>query len=68
MPSKDGNSSKIKVKMRLDIHGILQVVSANLVEKGPAVIEPEPEAMDVENQDGKSKPEGANASNEVLYT
>lgn len=55
MPSKDGESSKIKVKVRLDIHGVLNVVNASLVEKIASIPEPETEKMEVEGQEGKSK-------------
>lgn len=55
MPSKDGESSKIKVKVRLDIHGVLNVVNASLVEKIASIPEPETEKMEVEGQEDKSK-------------
>ena len=41
VPSPDGDSSKVKVKVRMDIHGIFSVCSAQLVEK---LLEPEQEA------------------------
>lgn len=55
VPSKEGDSSKIKVKVRLDIHGVLNVVNASLVEKLAVVPEPEVESMEVEGQDEKTK-------------
>ena len=55
MPSKDGESSKIKLKVRLDIHGVLNVVNASLVEKIASIPEPETEKMEVEGQEYKSK-------------
>ncbi|CAH3018025.1 unnamed protein product [Porites evermanni] len=55
VPSKDGESSKIKVKVRLDIHGVLNVVNASLVEKFASIPEPETEKMEVEGQEDKSK-------------
>ena len=54
VPSKEGESSKIKVKVRLDIHGVLTVVNASLVEKLAAMPEPEPEKMEVEGQEDKT--------------
>lgn len=55
VPSKEGDSSKIKVKVRLDIHGVLNVVNASLVEKLAVAPEPEVESMEVEGQDEKTK-------------
>ena len=55
VPSKDGESSKIKLKVRLDIHGVLNVVNASLVEKIASIPEPETEKMEVEGQEDKSK-------------
>ena len=65
MPSKEGESSKIKVKVRLDIHGILTVVNASLVEKLPVATEPEVESMEVEGQGEKTKEAAGDASTEV---
>lgn len=55
VPNKEGESSKIKVKVRLNIHGVLNVVNASLVEKLAAVPEAEPEKMEVEGQEGKTE-------------
>lgn len=55
VPNKEGESSKIKVKVRLDIHGVLNVVNASLVEKLPPATEPEAESMEVEGQGEKTK-------------
>ena len=66
VPSKEGESSKIKVKVRLDIHGVLNVVDASLVEKLAAAAEPEVESMEVEGQDDKTKEANADAASEVL--
>lgn len=55
VPSKEGESSKIKVKVRLNIHGVLNVVNASLVEKLPPATEPEAESMEVEGQGEKTK-------------
>ena len=55
VPSKEGESSKIKVKVRLDIHGVLKVVNASLVEKLAVAPEPEEESMEVEGQDEKAR-------------
>ena len=35
-PTKDGESSKIKVKIRMDIHGIFYVSKAQMIEKIPS--------------------------------
>ena len=35
-PTKDGESSKIKVKIRMDIHGIFYVSKAQMIEKLPS--------------------------------
>ena len=65
VPNKEGESSKIKVKVRLNIHGILNVVNASLVEKLPAVAEPEAESMEVEGQEDKAKEAAGDAAPEV---
>lgn len=65
MPSKEGESSKIKVKVRLDIHGVLNVVNATLVEKLATASEPEAESMEVEGQDDKAKEATSDAASEV---
>ncbi|KAL9971511.1 hypothetical protein ACROYT_G017682 [Oculina patagonica] len=64
VPSKEGESSKIKVKVRLDIHGVLNVVNASLVEKLAVAQEPEVESMEVEGQDDKAKEATADAASE----
>lgn len=65
VPNKEGESSKIKVKVRLDIHGVLNVVNASLVEKLAAAPEPEVESMEVEGQDEKAKEATGDAASEV---
>lgn len=65
VPSKEGESSKIKVKVRLDIHGVLKVVNASLVEKLAVAPEPEEESMEVEGQDEKAKETTDDAVSEV---
>ena len=65
VPSKEGESSKIKVKVRLDIHGVLNVVNASLVEKLAVAPEPEQESMEVEGQDEKAKETTDEAASEV---
>ena len=65
VPNKEGESSKIKVKVRLNIHGILNVVNASLVEKLAVVPDPEEESMEVEGQDEKAKETTGDATSEV---
>ena len=65
VPSKEGESSKDKVKVRLDIHGILNVVNASLVEKLAVAQEPEVESMEVEGQDEKAQQTTGDAASEV---
>lgn len=65
VPNKEGESSKIKVKVRLDIHGVLNVVNASLVEKLAVAPEPEVESMEVEGQDEKAKEATGDAASEV---
>lgn len=42
VPTPEGDASKVKVKLRVDIHGIMKVSQAQLIEKSDAVAE-EPE-------------------------
>ena len=65
VPSKEGESSKIKVKVRLDIHGVLNVVNASLVETLAVAPEPEMESMEVEGQDEKAEETTGDAASEV---
>jgi len=65
VPSKEGESSKVKVKVRLDIHGVLNVVNASLVEKLAVAPDPEEESMEVEGQDEKAKETTGDAASEV---
>ena len=65
VPNKEGESSKIKVKVRLNIHGVLNVVNASLVEKLAAVPEAEPEKMEVEGQEGKTEESTGEAASKV---
>ena len=54
IPTKDGESSKVKVKVRLDIHGLFTVVGASMVEKMVTATEFEQEKMEVEGQEDKT--------------
>ena len=44
VPTPEGGSSKVKLKVRLNIHGIFNASNAQLVEILPATAEPEAEA------------------------
>ena len=55
----------MKVKVRLDIHGVLTVVNASLVEKLAVAPEAEPEKMEVEGQEDKAKETAADDTSEV---
>ena len=49
MPQANGESSKVKVKVRVNIHGMFNVSSASMVEKQEAVEEePKEEPMEVD--------------------
>ena len=48
-PQANGESSKIKVKVRVNIHGIFLVSSASMVEKLEPGQDDKEEAMDVDN-------------------
>ena len=57
VPSPEGDSSKVKVRVRMDGHGIFSVCSAQLVEKIPSEPEQETaEPMDTA-QEGQKKEE-----------
>ena len=62
-PTKDGESSKIKVKIRMDIHGIFYVSKAQMIEKLPSDDESGGEAMEtqpaVEAENNESNGEDA---------
>ncbi|XP_028406381.1 97 kDa heat shock protein-like [Dendronephthya gigantea] len=47
-PTKDGESSKIKVKIRMDIHGIFYVSKAQMIEKIPSDDEAACEPMETQ--------------------
>ena len=47
-PTKDGESSKIKVKVRMDIHGIFYVSKAQMIEKLPSDDESVNEPMETQ--------------------
>lgn len=68
VPNKEGESSKVKVKVRLDIHGVLTVVNASLVEKLAIAPEPEPEKMELEGQEDKAKETTVDGTSEVCWT
>ena len=55
----------MKVKVRLDIHGVLTVVNASLVEKLAVAPEAEPEKMEVEGQEDKAKETTEDGTSEV---
>ncbi|XP_001641799.2 97 kDa heat shock protein [Nematostella vectensis] len=52
VPTAEGDVSKVKVKIRMDVHGIFNVAGASLVEK---VKEAEPEAMETAPVEGEKK-------------
>eukprot|EP00057_Strongylocentrotus_purpuratus_P008767 XP_011663241.1 PREDICTED: 97 kDa heat shock protein isoform X1 [Strongylocentrotus purpuratus] len=60
-PTTEGESSKIKVKVRVDGHGIFNVASASLIEKLPVQAEDAMEDGSPE-ENGPSKEEGSGAS------
>ena len=53
-PTKEGESSKVKVKVRLDIHGLFTVVNASMVEKMGTATDTEQDKMEVEGQEDKA--------------
>lgn len=59
VPNKEGESSKVKVKVRLDIHGVFTIVNASLVEKLATATDTETEKMEVEGQDKAKEPDAA---------
>jgi hypothetical protein len=73
VPSPEGNSSKIKVKLRMDVHGIFTVSGAQLVEK--VLSDPEPEPMETapetqkkeEQVDGEVPPATVSDIYSLLY-
>lgn len=73
----DGESAKVKVKVRVNLNGILTVASASLIEKREAVQDKEedeaqqqpPNNMDVDQQtDKKDKPDQEAQANEPPAT
>ena len=60
-PQATGESSKVKVKVRINIHGVFTVGAASLVEKVETVEEPEPEKKDA--KDSKAKVQ----KNKILF-
>ena len=64
-PTKEGESSKVKVKVRLDIHGLFTIVSASMVEKMGTATDIEQDKMEVEGQEDKATE--AEAAAEVSY-
>ncbi|XP_064636424.1 heat shock 70 kDa protein 4-like [Lineus longissimus] len=71
-PQKDGESAKVKVKLRVNIHGIFNVASASMVEKAEQENEVAAEPMETDDvsptaekkeeeakvNNGEAKPEG----------
>ncbi|XP_044176399.1 97 kDa heat shock protein-like isoform X1 [Acropora millepora] len=53
-PTKESESSKVKVKVRLDIHGLFTIVSASMVEKMGTATDIEQDKMEVEGQEDKA--------------
>ena len=56
VPNKEGESSKVKVRVRLDIHGVFTVVSASLVES---------EIVEFKGQEDKAKETTVHGTGEV---
>ena len=54
MPTAEGESSKVKLRAKLDIHGIFKVTKAELYEKLPPEPEPEPEKMETTAESGET--------------
>ncbi|XP_014280439.1 heat shock 70 kDa protein 4 [Halyomorpha halys] len=48
-PTSEGESAKIKVKARINLHGIVSIVGASLVEKREAEVGDEDSSMDVDS-------------------
>ena len=60
VPTAEGDSSKVKLRAKLDIHGIFKLTKAELYEKVPPEPEPEPEKM--ETDPASNKAEGKDSS------
>ena len=60
-PTPENDLAKIKIKLRMNIHGIFNVSSASMVEKIAEVPEPESESMETDQAENK-KSEGPEAS------
>ncbi|BES99041.1 MreB/Mbl protein [Nesidiocoris tenuis] len=58
-PTPDGESSKIKIKARVNLHGIFAITSASLVEKKESAEEETP--MDVASPENGTAPQSAGA-------
>ncbi|XP_062514689.1 heat shock 70 kDa protein 4-like [Corticium candelabrum] len=54
VPTAEGESSKVKLRAKLDIHGIFKVMKAELYEKLPPEPEPEPEKMETTAESGET--------------
>ena len=54
-PNKEGESSKVKVKVRINLNGILTIASASLVEKR------EPTQQEKEEEEQQQQQDGMNA-------
>ena len=62
-PTPENDLAKIKIKLRMNIHGIFNVSSASMVEKIAEVPEPEPESETMETDQAENKKsEGPEAS------
>ena len=53
-PSPEGEASKIKIKLRMNIHGVFSVSTASMVEKVITPPEAEPEAMETDHGEKKA--------------
>ena len=56
-PQPNGENSKVKVKLRISVHGIFSVSSASMVEKVPEAEGSKEEPMETENDSQGAPPE-----------
>ena len=64
-PLATGEASKVKVKVRVNIHGIFTVASAQMIEKVEVTEETKDEPMDVENGTDEKKNEQQNGPKDL---